>query len=97
MVSSQDNKEADNVKKTDRGNDEKPKKQPYKIIKCKDPVMYHMSENSKPMYMVISNVGGNDVYISVVVNRTDSHIYVDSNTYEKYRSHIKNKVVLKDS
>ena len=59
--------------------------------------MYHMSENSKPMYMVISNVGGNDVYISVVVNRTDSHIYVDSNTYEKYRSHIKNKVVLKDS
>lgn len=97
MVSSQVKKEADNVKNTGLSNDEKPKKQPYKIVKCEDPVMYHMSENSKPMYMVISNVDGNDVYISVVVNRAESHIYVDSKTYEKYRSLIKNKVVLKDS
>ena len=89
------NKESDNTKKANDGNEEKPKGKAYKIIKCKEPVTYHISDNNKPMYMVTTNEHGNDVYVAVVVNKTDSIIYVDGDTYEKYRSFIKKKSVLK--
>ena len=89
------NKESDVTKNTASGNEEKPKGKAYKIIKCKEPVTYHISDNNKPMFMVTSNELGNDVYITVVVNKTDSIIYVDGETYEKYRSFIKKKSVLK--
>lgn len=89
------NKESDDTKSTADGNEEKPKGKAYKIIKCKEPVTYHISEKGKPMYMVTSNELGNDVYITVVVNKTDSIIYVDGDTYEKYRNFIKKKSVLK--
>ena len=89
------NKESDVTKNTASGNEDKQKGKAYKIIKCKEPVIYHISEKGKPMYMVTSNELGNDVYIAVVVNKTDSIIYVDGDTYEKYRSFIKKKSVLK--
>jgi hypothetical protein len=88
-------KNSNETKNTTAGNEEKPKGKAYKIIKCKEPVTYHISERDKPMYMVTSNEQGNDVYITVVVNKEDALIYVDGETYEKYRSFIKKKSVLK--
>ena len=94
-ISEDSNKESEDTKKTTGGNDEKAKEKTYKIIKCKEPVMYHISEKGKPMYLVTSNEHGNDVHITVVVNKTDSIIYVDGETYDKYKSFIKKKSVLK--
>jgi hypothetical protein len=89
------NKESDDTKNAANSTDEKSKKKTYKIIKCKESVMYHISEKGKLMYMVTSNEHGNDVYITVVVNKTDSIIYIDGGTYDKYKSFIKKKSVLK--
>jgi hypothetical protein len=95
MKSEAVNKESEDSKQNTGGNDEKKKGNAYKIIKCKEPVMYHISEKGEPMYLVTSTGDGNDVYITVVVNKTDSIIYIDGGTYDKYKSFIKKKSVLK--
>ena len=91
------NKESDETKSNVDENDKKLNEKTYKIIKCKEPVTYHISEGANLMYMVTTNDDGNDIYITVVVNKTDSRIYVDGETYEKYRSNIKKKRVLRYS
>lgn len=95
MKSEAVNNESEDSKKNTTGNEEKKKGNAYKIIKCKEPVMYHISEKGEPMYLVTSTGDGNDVYITVVVNKTDSIIYIDGGTYDKYKSFIKKKSVLK--
>ena len=91
------NKEVDETKSNVDENNKKLNEKTYKVIKCKEPVTYHISEGTKLMYMVTTNDDGNDIYITVVVNKTDSRIYVDGETYEKYRNFIKKKSVLKYS
>lgn len=93
--SEDNNKASDETKNKSDDKDDKSKEKTYKIIKCKEPVTYHISDKGKPMYMVTSDGKGNDVYITAVVNKTDAHIYVDGETYEKYRDFIKKKSVLK--